>query len=68
LKLVDNRTKTRNKIILEDSLFSNLNYGEGIHGLRKKDDSLLNVRRDKGIILNVDGFEGDISLMQNEFT
>jgi len=45
-----------------------LNYGEAIYALRKKDDSLLNIERNKGILLNVDGFEGDIALMENEIS
>ena len=49
-------------------MFSNLNYGKGLKALRKKDQSVLQMARNKGILLNIDDFEGDIQLLQNDIT
>ena len=45
-----------------------MNYGKGLKALRKKDQSVLQMARNKGILLNIDDFEGDIQLLQNDIT
>lgn len=53
--------KKKEEIYIENSLFSNLNYGKATHSIRKRNqESLLQTSHNKGILLNIDQFDGPI--------
>lgn len=66
---VKQQLKSQERIFLEDSLFSNLNYGKVTNALRKKNmDQRLEQSYNKGILLNAEQFDGRIEFIQNHIS
>ena len=52
-------------IILKDSTFENLNYGQQVHALSSSDSTLNPFGTNQGIILNLNQFNGQVEIIGN---
>jgi hypothetical protein len=55
-------SQSQKKVIVKKSKFTNLNYGRVLHGLQSIKNEF---SENKGIVCNIDGFDGEIQFLGN---